>query len=383
MGIKQEKVDPMASNSPDEFQLEIVGCPNCKSRVPKSIYCLKCGYPLYTLKSEYADDVAIEVAQDPFKLKPSMEDVKDDRSIPVPEVTTTPKVVAVDEEEAIEPEEEIVSEVMKQADADEHVQPVLVKRLFEEEPGLEEVEDVSIDVDMGVEEIEEDITFADELEEVEPEMMSSPEGFKEDEEETIVDEISAMEVGELETDFQTDSSMKGLTKDLMNGMSLKLWSINLLLEGRVNEDHFNRLFDNYQARLEQSTRRRNELLERASDLGSIETALNEARVGLGELEIRKSIGDLREGEYEAKAPAYNWDILHYEEELSKRNKEIALLEDLTRAVPSEEIANMKEMAEKAGGALDDLKRSGKISSETASKIKTTLDETKAFLKDTN
>ncbi len=383
MGIKQEKVDPMASTSPDEFQLEIVCCPNCKSKVPKSIYCLKCGYPLYTLKSEHAEDITIEVAPEPFKLEPSTEDAEEDRSIPAPEVIITPTVVAADEEEFIEQEEGYVSEVMKQANVEEHDRPVLVKRLFEEEPDLEEDEDVSIDVDLGVEEIEEDVTFEDEFEEVEPEMTPLTEGFKEDEGETIVDEVSEREVGELETDFPTGSSMKGLTKELMNGMSLKLWSINLLLEGRVNEDHFNRLFDNYQTRLEQSTRRRNEMLERARDLGAIETALNEARVSLGELEIRKSIGDLREGEYEAKAPAYNWDILHYEEELSKRKKEITLLEDLTHAVPSEEITNMKEMAEKADRALEDLKNSGKISSETASRIKATLDETRAFLKNTN
>ncbi len=36
----------------DDLKSKMVYCPNCKEQVPKSLYCLRCGYPLYTLKEE-------------------------------------------------------------------------------------------------------------------------------------------------------------------------------------------------------------------------------------------------------------------------------------------------------------------------------------------
>jgi len=108
----------------------------------------------------------------------------------------------------------------------------------------------------------------------------------------------------MEEGFEPDPALKELLKDLLNSLSLKLWSVSLLVEGRVKEDHFVKLFEGYSERLMHHTRRRDELLARTRDLEPLEMALNEAKVGLGELEVRRTIGDLQEGEFEAKAPAY-------------------------------------------------------------------------------
>ena len=35
-----------------ELKTEVVLCPNCKEEVPKTLYCLNCGYPLYKMQSE-------------------------------------------------------------------------------------------------------------------------------------------------------------------------------------------------------------------------------------------------------------------------------------------------------------------------------------------
>jgi hypothetical protein len=191
----------------------------------------------------------------------------------------------------------------------------------------------------------------------------------------------------IETDEGSLARVQGLTKDLMNSISLKLWSIDLLREGTIDEEHFNRLFEGYQARSVQCMGRRKLMLARcardsaakARDLEPIERALKEARVNLGELEMRQSIRDLHEGEYEAKAPAFRWQIRYYEEEISRRKGEMTFLENLTRVIPEEEIANMKGFVGKAHGMMGDLLGAGKIGPETATRVKTSLEETKAFL----
>ena len=189
------------------------------------------------------------------------------------------------------------------------------------------------------------------------------------------------EIGETEEGFEPDPALRELLKDLLNSLSLKLWSVSLLVEGRVKEDHFVRLFEGYRERLEHHTRRRDELLERARDLEPLEMALNEAKVGLGELEVRRTIGDLQEGEFEAKAPAYRWDIRHYEAEIAMRRGEIAFLDDLTQVMPGEEISKMKTITDRALRELNELERAGRVGSGTAAKVRASLDDDLRILGD--
>ena len=68
----------------------------------------------------------------------------------------------------------------------------------------------------------------------------------------------------IETDEGSLARVQGLTKDLMNSISLKLWSIDLLREGTIDEEHFNRLFEGYQARSVQCMGRRKLMLARCA-----------------------------------------------------------------------------------------------------------------------
>jgi chromosome segregation ATPase len=123
------------------------------------------------------------------------------------------------------------------------------------------------------------------------------------------------------------------------------------------------------------------MLERARDLDPVERALKEAKMGLSELEMKKTIGDISEDEYEAKAPGFKWDIDKHEDKISKGKEEIAFLEDLSRVMSTEEIARMKEMTEKCQSAMDGLEESGNISSETVARVKASLEGTLACLED--
>lgn len=102
-------------------------------------------------------------------------------------------------------------------------------------------------------------------------------------------------------------------------------------------------------------------------------------MNLRELEMRKSIGDLLEGEYEAKGPAFRWEIQYYEGEITRRKGEMTFLEDVTKAIPAEEIAKMKDMVKEAKGAIETILRENVVGPEIVTRVKVSLEETRAFL----
>jgi len=112
----------------------------------------------------------------------------------------------------------------------------------------------------------------------------------------------------------------------------------------------------------------------------MEEARTVARTDLEELGIRMAIGDSSEEEHQAKAPAFEWDICFLDEELHLRKGEIAYLEDLTRVMSAEAVQELREMAEGCYGALDGLVEAGKVGSETAVRIKASLEEALDCLK---
>ena len=117
----------------------------------------------------------------------------------------------------------------------------------------------------------------------------------------------------------------------------------------------------------------------ARDLEPIERALKEARVNLSELEMRKSIGDLLNGEYGAKSPALRWEIQHHDSEVRRRRESMTFLEDLTKVIPIVEIKETKEKVETSFMVMNDLLKEGIIGPETATNVKVSLEETRVFL----
>ncbi|MFA9495978.1 MAG: hypothetical protein ACERKS_08675 [Candidatus Bathyarchaeota archaeon] len=85
---------------------EIIHCPNCKEDVPKTLYCLNCGYPLYKLEQEKKnEDPEAELVSDSEPKLGGKEEV--DMSI---EYEPPQKTFMADESEAepeTEPEEEL------------------------------------------------------------------------------------------------------------------------------------------------------------------------------------------------------------------------------------------------------------------------------------
>lgn len=307
--------------------VRIVDCPHCKDSVPLSIYCLKCGYPMFELMKEHmSEDGSDGDDGEEFRLEP------EDLEVPQSE----------EDEPESKPEEE--REAMN-VDTQESAEP--------KEP-LEEMKENDP-----------------------PEIMDTPDR-DEGEDEALVAEP---QLDEADQGFEPDTPLMSLMRNLANSINMKLWSVGQLLEGRISEQSFERLHEGYDARWRQLMEQRNERLTQARDLDSLEEGLERAYISLGELEVKKTLNDLFEGEYEAKAPAYEWEISHYERQLDGRRGEIAFLERLSNVVPRDELAMM---AERARGYLDRMRSSEGLTeliSGTYARLKTSMEEIVAFLEE--
>jgi hypothetical protein len=189
------------------------------------------------------------------------------------------------------------------------------------------------------------------------------------------------QLDEADQGYEPDEPLKDLMRNLANSINMKLWSVGQLLEGRISEQNFERLHEGYDARWRQLMDQRKERLTQARDLNSLEEGLERAYISLGELEIKKTLNDLFEGEHEAKAPAYEWEISHCERQLEGRRGEIAFLERLSNVVPRDELA---KMTERAKGYLDRMRSSEGLTeliSGTYARLKTSMEEIVAFLEE--
>ncbi len=341
---KQETHDPNGLRS------NLVICPNCKNESPKTLYCLNCGYPLYYDEDEHpkAEEEGARVVVEEDYVREEAE-----RMIGVPmEAEAVPLPVADEphEEEAFEEAEE------------EFVEPSEALAWLE---SVEEEEGADFEPEEAPEVLEESETPVEEGEapvvETEEEVMT----WAEPEERVHV--------------CEPDHLVREVMENLAKSISLKLWLVNMLCEGKVEEGHFLKLFEGYEFRSELYMNQRNEMLERDRDLAASEKVLNEARVGLQELEMRKVIRDISDDEYDAKAPAYKWDIDHYEHVITKRKREVEFLEDLSRVMPKDEIVQLKEIADNCRGEIDRLESSSGISPGTTEKVRKALEEAIACL----
>ncbi len=316
--------------------VRIVNCPNCEDDVPLSIYCLKCGYPMFELMKEHmsedgsdGDEVSDGHPPDEgeeFRLEP--EDLEPPQS--------------EDVEAESKPEEE--SEAMN-VDTQESAEPKEpMEEIFEKDP---------------------------------PENVDTPDR----DEGEVAAPAAETQLDEADQGYEPDEALKDLMRNLANSINMKLWSVGQLLEGRISEQNFERLHEGYDARWRQLMDQRKDRLTQARDLDSLEEGLERAYISLGELEIKKTLNDLFEGEHEAKAPAYEWEISHCERQLEGRRGEIAFLEKLSNVVPRDEL---EKMAERARGHLDRMRSSEGLTeliNSTYARLKTSMEEIVAFLEE--
>jgi len=403
------------------LQAEALLCPNCKEEVPKTLYCLNCGYPLYKIEVESepvveedapepvaiveAEAVEEEVAPEPqAPIEPEVIQEEIVEITPVPQAPIEPEVVqeeiveiapeplapiVVVEEEAMEivlepvavieaePVEEDVVVLIDsveeiEAPVEEIFEPV-VEEIIDFEPEMEPVADVNAEAEDAVEieaPVAEAIVIA---EEPEPEPVEAEETFAP----MVEAEPEVVPVPE----YAPAPVIKEVMENLAKNISMKIRLVDLLRTGGVKTEIFRKLFDSYLTRGELLMNSRSEMLERVRyDLGSMERALHEAKEGLEELEIRRTIDDVSEAEYAAKAPGFQWDIGQYKDEVGKKQAEIYYLEDITRVMSSEEIGELVGLGEGCFEVLDELAESEGIEGDAAAKIRVSLEEALACIR---
>ncbi len=378
------------------LQAEVLLCPNCKEEVPKTLYCLNCGYPLYKIEADQPkpeEDVEVVVDEAP-------EPVEE----PVAEVETIEEVVVMVEElaaqsadeeaepeiegeprEAVSPAE--ITEFVAEEEAEAEHEVEAVPDVVEDEP-VDEVTELEVEavpdvvegepVDEVTEPAEEEVleislVSAESVEASVFEVVEGPEieDVERVEELVPVDDILA----ELVPSYEPDPGIREVMENFGKNISMKIRLVGLLRDGGVKPEIFERLFESYVARGKLLMSSRSEMLERVRyDLVSMEKALNEAKAGLEELEIRRAINDVSEEEYAAKSPGYVWDIERYGDEVGRKRAEIAYLEDIARVLSGEEIGELVKTGEGCLGILDGLVESEKIGSEMAGRVRVSLEE---------
>jgi hypothetical protein len=402
----------MSENSADE----LIYCPNCKENIPKTLYCLNCGYPLYKIEQEKKDRVfledndelaveetteinntieleptietevneEVEEIVEPPKPEPEEHEVELEEDTikieePEPEAPEEPEevkeIVEPPKPEPEEPEVEVEEDTIKTEEPEPEApeEPEEVKEIVEP-PKPESIEpEVEVEADVSSVEIDEKLIVA-EPSVHEPESLEV--SIQEDESGEIVREVHSFEetsiMEELKIEYAPDPITKEVMDNLAKNITLKVRLIRLLRDGQVKEETFEKLFGNYVEQGRIWSGRRDEILNRLrSDFGSMEDKLGNAKKEFELLEIRKSIGDAEDTEYNVKAPAYKWDIQYLEKEIVNRKSGIKYVEDLRRLVPSDEILELESYEKDDYNQIDSING---INNEVLVKIKENLVE---------
>ncbi len=344
---------------------EVVHCPNCKEDVPKTLYCLNCGFPLY--KEEQPKEAKAEPEAKPAPVKPVEEDAvimvddeeEETAKLEEPKAETPP---AVPEEKAKTPvvEEAPAPQVEPAAEPEAKPEPTpepapvpeVSEKVEEPTPVVEVVEPKPVEATPPV--VEAPPAQAETPKPAETPSESSYTGI----------EASKIEAVELVEEFQAPKTFvpDPLTKDLLENftknISLKLKLIKLYRDGALKEETFTRLFEGYLQEGKIWSSRREEILKKlAAEMEEMEDAYAEATDALELLEVRKTIGEASAGEYTAKAPAYRWDIDNFDNMIGDKRNRTAYLENISNALTEAELKELKELASIQYNTLESLQLS--------------------------
>jgi hypothetical protein len=163
-----------------DLSSEVVHCPNCNEDVPKTLYCLNCGYPLYKIVQEEKAEVQPEAEPESLEVViPEEPEVDMSVEIEQPEETfvleeTEPEIIAepeleLDPEPRLEPEPEL--EIRPELETEPQLEPEPELEL-EPEPMLEPEPEPELETEIETTIKVEEIVAEEEapLEQLEPEI---------------------------------------------------------------------------------------------------------------------------------------------------------------------------------------------------------------------
>lgn len=407
----------------EDLSSEVVHCPNCDEDVPKTLYCLNCGYPLYKIEQPEVVEPepameTVETVEEPeieelmtvelpevevieAELEPELEPVVEAEPEPEPmveveeevfiEVEEAPEaepelsveedyeVVTIEEEPLIVAEPEPEPEPVVELEPEPEPEPEPMVEL-EPEPVLEAEPELAVELEpepvLEAEPEPEPLVEAEP--EVEPMLEPEPEPVIEEAHEVeTIEEEPIME--EVVLEYAPDPLTKEVMENLAKNITLKIRLVKLLKEGKVREETFQKLFDSYVEQGRIWVTRRDEIMRRfRADIERMDRELVDSTKAFELLEIRRSIGDASDEEYNIKAPAFKWDMENLDSGIRDRKAGVLYLEHLERLVPEEEVAELEEMSTTQYSAIDEIEE---VVSDTIARIKESLAEALNILKE--
>jgi hypothetical protein len=177
-----------------------------------------------------------------------------------------------------------------------------------------------------------------------------------------------------------DPGMIEAQTDLLNAISLQLWLIKMLQNGRVDDEQFIKMHREYEAQMDQLISQRKEMLEEAQNLDFIRD-LNEVKIYYDELKKKRELGIISEEEYKVKARSFDWEINNLNEEIRRQEEKIEFLKDVSHGKHLEEVINTRTKAEDYKKALGSLKISGDVGQEVIIVTNESLDKILNYFKE--
>ncbi len=171
-----------------------------------------------------------------------------------------------------------------------------------------------------------------------------------------------------------NQEIKELQTNIFVKISLKLWLIKLLIDGKIYEDQFNDMLEEYDCKIRELVNRRKVVLHANNeDFVSLNTELNKLKIFFAEIEKRKEIGYISEEEYLVKKRKFEWEITHYQNKISIRTEVLSFLENPYNTISSKKYNEMKQEAKRCLENIDNLNTSDKISFNTIKKTKISME----------
>jgi len=303
---------------------DYVKCPHCKKAVLKQVYCSKCGRPLST-KPNAAKDQSERKTADHLNL---------------PEET--------------EPLTESPLEQLNQLkDSAKNLENERISNLKEEPLVLNsQIEDAVVTIPESVDD-----------------------GNAESEETTNGFLIEKTPVAE-EYPFTPDPSLKELVQKIVKQVMYESVLLNHFENGEVPEEAFLKLFEGVATEVHKLASRKAEIIE------DVELATKECKSvkmsalqALNLLDIRRSIDDVTDEEYNIKSAFYKWDINHSDEVITEGEHKVIYLKELGRLINSEEIDELRKITMNCEETLSKTK----LSNGARDKVKNTLLESRSIL----
>jgi hypothetical protein len=293
-----------------DLEADTVICPQCKNRVPVSLYCIACNSPLEVSGDESSDSNKGKIEN--FDVE-SLREMMGEEVVQIDEIGGEPSS----------------NNMVDSSEMEFRLTPVK-KELT---PPIEE---------------------------------SFGTRFSELNEASVT--VDSMDLASSRDDNEIDPRIKQLAVDLFKSIYLELWSVKQLEKSEIDEAHFLRLFRGYQERLEGCIAQRDNLREKCREREEFDIKARDSRIELEELEVRKGLGDLAKGEYEALTPALRWNINFNESERDRLENLLIFIEDLSQAIPQEGILEIKSMIKYAEKVIDEVGVSNRLSQEVVDEV---------------